>query len=287
MISVDSISTYISQYGLRLAFVVCVIVLGIFVTSLLCFIIKKILGKTKVDAAVVSFINAIVKLIMAIIIVFLSASILDLSTSSLIVSISTIALAVILALKDSFANLANGILIIINKPFKKGDHVKVNGVEGKVLSIKLLTIELITFDNARIVLPNSVVLTDNVINYSSAPVRRVDMTYTVAYGSDMDKVERVFKEVIENNDKILKSIEYSVYMSSHDSSAITYTVKVWVNNANYWDVLFGFPRLVYDAFEKNGITIPFNQLDVHVKQETAAISKEVVEIKEDVENEEK
>lgn len=197
---------YFENYGLKAAFAICIIILGAAVTWLLCFILKKVLYKTKVEAASVTFITAIFKIIMAIAIVLICASVLELSTSSLIVSLSTIALAVGLALKDSFANLANGILIIANKPFKRGDYISVAGVDGKVQNIRLLTVELITFNNTKIILPNSTLLNDNVISYSAMPVRRVDMTYSVAYGSDMDKVEKILHKICLNNPKILNDI---------------------------------------------------------------------------------
>lgn len=116
----NNMGTYIQEYGLRLAFVACIIVVGVLVTWLLAFIIKKILFKTKLDNAAVTFFVSLFKIFMAVVVILICASILDLSTSSLIVSLSTLAIAVGLSLKDSFANLANGILIIANKPFKRG-----------------------------------------------------------------------------------------------------------------------------------------------------------------------
>lgn len=258
---------YLSNYGLKLLFSLCIIVIGIIVTWFLSFFMKKILLKTRIDGALVSFITSIFKIIMAVIIVLVCASVLELSTSSLIVSLSTIAIAVGLALKDSFSNLANGILIIANKPFRRGDHISVGGVEGKVQNIKLLTVELITFDNTKIVLPNSTVLNGNIINYSALAIRRADMSFGVAYGSDMDKVEEVLKEVCFNHPKVLKSMNISIYMASHDASQITYSVKVWANNDDYFDVKHTLPRMIYDAFEQEGIEIPFNQLDVHIDKE--------------------
>lgn len=260
----ENIGGYFSTYGLKLLLCLCVVIAGICVTWLICFILKKILLKTHIDGAIVSFIASIIKILAAVLIVLACAAILELSTSGLIVSLSTLALAIGLALKDSFSNVANGILIIANKPFRRGDYVSINGVEGKVHSIKLLTVELITFGNVKIVLPNSTVLNGNIINYSALAIRRCDMKFSVAYGSDMDKVEEVLKEVASNHPQVLKSMKINIYMESHDSSAITYVVKCWANNSDYHGVLHTMPRLVYDAFAKAGITIPFNQLDVHI-----------------------
>ena len=259
----DQIGSYVSEYGFKMLLALCILVVGCCLAWLIGFLIKKIFSRTRVDGAILTFIVSIVRILIIVLAVLVGASVLELSTGGLLVSLGTVAVAIGLALKDSFSNLANGILIIVNKPFRRGDYVSINGIEGKVHNIKLLTVELITFANVKIVLPNNTVLNGNIINYSSLAIRRLDMEYSVAYGSDMDKVENILKEVASNHPQVLKSMKINVYMKSHDNSAITYALKVWVNNGDYFSASHSFPRLVYDAFQKEGITIPFNQLDVH------------------------
>ena len=258
------IGSYISEYGFKLLLALCIVVVGICIAWLIGWLLKKILLKTRLDGAMLTFIVSILRILLIVLSVLIAAAVLELSTSGLLVSLGTVALAIGLALKDSFANLANGILIIVNKPFRRGDYVSINGVEGKVHNIKLLTVELITFANVKIVMPNSTVLNGNVTNYSALAIRRVDMEFTVAYGSDMDKVEEVLRKIAQEHPLVLKSMKINIYMKSHDNSAITYAVKVWANNGDYFSVTHSFPRLVYDAFKAEGITIPFNQLDVHL-----------------------
>lgn len=259
----EQIRSYVSDHGFKLLLALCIVVVGICLAWLIGFLIKKIFVRTRVDGAILTFVVSIIRIVLVVVAVLIGASVLELSTSGLIVSLSTVALAIGLALKDSFANLANGILIIVNKPFRRGDYVSINGIEGKVHNIKLLTVELITFANVKIVLPNSTVLNGNVINYSALAIRRLDMEFSVAYGSDMDKVESVLRQIASEHPQVLKSMKINIYMKSHDNSAIVYAVKVWTNNGDYFSVSHSFPRLVYDAFQKEGITIPFNQLDVH------------------------
>ena len=258
------IGAYISEYGFKLLLALCIMIVGCSLAWLIGFLLKKLLSKTKLDGAMLTFIISILRILIVVLAVLISASVLELSTEGLVVSLGTVALAVGLALKDSFANLANGILIIINKPFRRGDFVSINGVEGKVHNIKLLTVELITFANLKIVLPNSTVLNGNIINYSALAIRRVDMEFAVAYGSDMDKVEEVLRRVAANHPQVLKSMKVNVFMKEHSASSIIFAVKVWGNNGDYFSITHSFPRLVYDEFEKEGIKIPFNQLDVHV-----------------------
>ena len=258
------IGSYVSEYGFKILLALCIAIAGICFAWLIGWLLKKILLKTRLDGAMLTFIVSILRILIMVLVVLIAASVLELSTEGLVVSLGTVALAIGLALKDSFANLANGILIIVNKPFRRGDFVSINGVEGKVHNIKLLTVELITFANVKIVLPNSTVLNGNIINYSALAIRRVDMEFTVAYGSDMDKVEEVLRTIAQEHPQVLKSMKINIYMISHDNSAISYSVKVWANNGDYFSVSHSFPRLVYDAFKKEGITIPFNQLDVHL-----------------------
>ena len=258
------IGSYVTEYGFKLLLALCIVVVGICIAWLIGWLLKKILLKTRLDGAMLTFIVSILRILFVVLSVLIAAAVLELSTSGLLVSLGTVALAIGLALKDSFANLANGILIIVNKPFRRGDFVSINGVEGKVHNIKLLTVELITFANVKIVMPNSTVLNGNVTNYSALAIRRADMEFTVAYGSDMDKVEEVLRKIAQEHPLVLKSMKINIYMKSHDNSAITYAVKVWANNGDYFSVTHSFPRLVYDAFKAEGITIPFNQLDVHL-----------------------
>lgn len=261
------IGDYLSKYGYKLLLCLVILVAGISITWLFCFFLKKLLLKTSIDGAMVSFISSIIKILSLVVLVLACAGTLEISTSGLLVSLSAVALAVGLTLKDSLSDVANGMLIIINKPFRRGDLVSINGVEGKVHSIKLLTVELITAANIKIVLPNSTVLKGNITNYTALAIRRCDMKFSVAYGSDMDKVEKVLKEVASNHPQVLKSMKVNVYMDSHDNSSIVYSVKCWANNGDYYGVMHSMPRLVYDAFEKEGIAIPFNQLDVHISND--------------------
>ena len=260
------IGAYITEYGFKLLLAICIVIVGACVAWLIGWLLKKILLKTRLDGAMLTFIVSILRIAIIVGGVLIAASVLELSTEGLVVSLGTVALAIGLALKDSFANLANGILIIINKPFRRGDFVSIDGIEGKVHNIKLLTVELITHANLKIVLPNSKVLNGDITNYSALAIRRVDMEFAVAYGSDMDKVEEVLRKIASEHPLVLKSMKVNVYMASHDESCVKFAVKVWSNNGDYFGIKHSFTRLVYDAFKENGIQIPFNQLDVHIDQ---------------------
>ena len=263
------IGEYLSEYGLKILLAVCIFIIGCCLAWLIGFLLKKIIAKTHLDGATITFIVSVLRIIIIVSSVLLVASVLELSTEGLVVSLSTVALAVGLALKDSFSNLANGILILYNKPFRRGDFVSIDGVEGKIHNVKLMTIELITPNNVKIILPNSKVLKGTVLNYSALGIRRIDMKFTVSHDNDMDKVEAILRRIAENHPKVLKSMNISVFMSSIEHESIVYSVKVWANNADYFTVSRSFSRLVFDEFKKEGIMIPHNQLFVkgnHITQ---------------------
>lgn len=259
----QNIVNFFDHVGWKILAGLCILILGAFLIVVIIKTIKKILYRMPIETSVVTFITSILKIVLYIILFFIFAGVLELSTSGFIVALSSLALAIGLALKDSLANLANGVFIIYNKPFKRGDEININGVEGKVQNIKLLCTELITYDNKKLIIPNSKFTTETIINYTAIPTRRVEKKFGVAYGTDLDLVEKVIKETIRSCPLILDTPTPSVFLSNHNESSLDYSVKVWVKTDNYWTVYNDLPRLIYDAFHKNHIEIPFKQLDVH------------------------
>ncbi|MCH5179868.1 MAG: mechanosensitive ion channel [Erysipelotrichales bacterium] len=260
----DSFYEFFESNLWPLILAISVVVIAIVMIKVICLIMNKILLKSGVDGTAVSFYLAITKLTLWVITIFVIASILSISTSSLLVGFSSIALAVALALKDSLANLANGIIIIFNKPFRRGDHIEVDGAEGKIINIKLLTSEIISADNKRIIVPNSKMVNCTITNFTSLPTRRLTLAFTVAYESDLDKVEKVLNEVVKADKRVLSKPKSKIFLANHGESSLEYSVRVWVNTSDYWDVNYDLPRKVFDAFKENNITIPFNQLDIHM-----------------------
>lgn len=222
----QSISTFFQDFGWKIVPVLACIIIGYFIIKGLIRLLKFILYKTKMDNAVITFVCSVVKIVLWICIILIVASILQLSLSSLLVAFSSIALAVGLALKDSLANLANGILIIVNKPFRRGDHVLVGGVEGKIHNIKLLTTEIITLENEKVVVPNSTIITSPLTNFTGCPTRRISYKWGVAYGTDMNLVEKSVLDMVKADERVLNYPEPVIFMSAHGESGIEYTVRM-------------------------------------------------------------
>ncbi len=248
----------------KMVIALAVAVIGGLLVTFVCWLVRKILYRTSIDVAAVTFVSALLTVVLWIFLIFGIADIVGISTSSLLVAFSSVALAVGLALKDSLANLANGILIIANKPFKRGDHVQINGLEGIVQNIKLMTIELISFDNKLLILPNSAVTTNNVINFSALPTRRLQWSFFVSSKTDLDLVESILKDLLNSQEKVLKTPAPTIYMTEQSlDGSVTFTVRAWSNTEDYWGINFRLPRLVYDTFKANNIIVPFKQLDVN------------------------
>lgn len=260
----NSVVKFLTNEGWDIVLVISIIIIAFIGIKFAAFLVSKILYKSRVDGSAVAFYIAILKVVLWILAVFAIANVLNISTSSLVVGLSSVALAIALALKDSLANLANGILIIYNKPFRRGDHIEIEEYDGIIKNIKLLTTELVTADNRRVVLPNSKVINGVIVNNTAMATRRISLKYTVAYESDMDLVEKVLKEAFESNPLVNDTPAVSVNMSGQGESSVEYTVKCWVDTDDYWTVYNGMNRVVFDKFAENGISIPFNQLDVHI-----------------------
>ena len=271
----DSVIKFLTNEGWDIVLVISIIIIAFIGIKFAAFLVGKILYKSRIDGSAVAFYVAILKVVLWILTVFAIANVLNISTSSLVVGLSSVALAIALALKDSLANLANGILIIYNKPFRRGDHIEIEEYDGIIKNIKLLTTELVTADNRRVVLPNSKVINGVIVNNTAMATRRISLKYTVAYESDMDLVEKVLKEAFESNPLVNNTPAVSVNMSGQGESSVEYTVKCWVDTDDYWTVYNGMNRVVFDKFAENGISIPFNQLDVHI--DAPAVKQEIAQ----------
>jgi small conductance mechanosensitive channel len=156
-------------------------------------------------------------------------------------------------------------MLVVHRPFRHGDFIEVNGNLGTVLEIGLFSTKIRTVDNKHVIIPNGTLTNSTIINYSSEELRRVDMVVSAAYGTDIEKVKQVILKYAEGDAQILKDPAPVVRMKDMSTSSIDFTVRVWVENKDYWDVRFNLSENIYTEFFKNGIEIPFNQLDVHVK----------------------
>ena len=186
-------------------------------------------------------------------------------TSGLAALVVSLGACVGLALNGALSNLAGGILIIVTRPFRVDDFIEAQGYSGTVEDIHVTTTKIRTPDNKVVYIPNGPLSSDTIVNYSVKDTRRVDFTFSIGYGDDFEKAKSIVMDICTSHALVLKDPEPMVRMSSHSDSSIKLTARAWVKSADYWTVNFDILEAVKAAFDKEGIEIPFNQLDVHVK----------------------
>lgn len=187
---------------------------------------------------------------------------------SIVAVIASAGVAVGLALKDSLSNLAGGFIILFSKPLKEGDTIEADGVTGKVEAITILYTRIVTADNKTVFIPNGVVASGKIINYTDKDTRRVDLNFGISYEDDIDAARKVLLEQVQAAPEALAEPEAKVVVFSHDDSAVVLQLQVWTKSENYWQLHYRLLEDVKKAFDSHGISIPYPQMDVHMPEET-------------------
>ena len=252
------------EYGEIVLMAAVIMALGILLIKLAVKITGKALAKTRLDKSVHKFIITATKYALYIVLAVVILTSLKIPTAPLVTVLGACGAAVALALKDSLGNIASGIIILANKPFIRGDVIEVAGITGIVQSIDLLVTTLKTFDNKVITIPNGTITASVLVNYSREEKRRVDLTFTVSYDSDIAKAKDVLLAVAESNPDIFAEPAPVVGVAEHQDSAILFDLKVWCENSRYYDVRYYLEEHVKLAFDEANITIPYPQMDVRV-----------------------
>ena len=236
--------------------------------KLLLRILRKSFERSKLDPSVAGFFISAVKIVLNVLIVLTAASIVGFQITSFITILGTAGVTLGLALQGSLSNLAGGLLILILKPFRVGDYIVENNThcEGTVVSIDIFYTRLITFDNKSVVIPNGNISNTSLVNVTEHDMRRVDIPFSVAYDSDMEKVKRVTIETIKDVDGYLPDEQILFYIDEFADSGINMYVKFYATIEKFFDAKWDAMWKLKKAFDENGIEIPFNQVDVHMRQ---------------------
>lgn len=239
--------------------IVCLLVIKILMK-----IVRRSIEKSRLEKGLHTFVEKTIKVILYFIAVLIVADMLSIPVSSLLATFSVVGLAASLAVQDTLSNLASGVVVLVTHPFKTGDYVDVSNVSGTVKEITFTHTVLTTLDNKVIRVPNKDVVGATIVDYSENRYRRVCLSFDVSYNANTGKVIEVIGKVIEETPNILKDREIFNKVTAYKDSAIEYTIRVWVENSKYWDVYYDLLKNVKAEFDKNNISIPFNQLDVHI-----------------------
>ena len=255
---------FVTDGGIKLLECIGVFILGIIVIKIFLKISKKLLGKTKIDIVAQRFILNVVKFVFYLLLIVVIAQIIGIPITGFIAILSAAGLAISLALQGSLSNLANGVVIIITKPFKEGDYVSIDGNEGTVKEIKMLHTILLTTDNKLVSIPNKTVVENDIVNYNGRKTRKVVFNFSVAYASDVSTVKKIIYDCIINNEKVNIEPAPFVALKSLDSSSITFVANCWCKSEEYWDVYYEITETVFNELKRNKIEIPYNQLEVRM-----------------------
>lgn len=259
----EFLDTYIIPWGINIVMALAIFIVGKIVIGILINVTKKLMLKAKVDALLVNFIASIIKSVMLLFVVIASLNQLGVDTTSLIALVGAAGLAIGLALQGTLQNLASGVMLIIFRPFKDGDFIEAAGVTGTVETIDIFTTTLRTGDNREIIVPNGEIFGGTITNYSKRETRRVDMVFGIGYDDDLKKAKSLIQSILDADERILKDPAASIVVGELADSSVNFNVRPWCKTADYWAIYSDTHENIKLAFDEQGISIPYPQLDIH------------------------
>lgn len=242
-----------------------ILIVGHFIIKFIIKLINKSFNKTNFDLSLEKFVLKAVKISLYLIVVLSALNALGISTTGLLAALSAGAVGIALALKDSLSSIAAGILLLVSPRFATGDFIEINGESGTVMQIDLIHTTLKTIDNRHVVIPNSTIINSQLVDYSSEEKRRVDIVFPISYESNAKLAEQLILETVKEHPLSLDEPEAPfARVSEYAPSLVNITTRVWSKAADYWQLRYDLLEQVRSKFDQNGITIPYNQLDVHI-----------------------
>lgn len=239
---------------------------GLIVLKIILKITRKALDRSSLDVVLYTFIINAIKTVAVIILITMCLGLLGVQMSTIIAVIGAAGAAIALALKDSLANIAGGVMIIVTKPFNRDDYIDIGNVSGKVKDIDLFITTLMTYDNKTITVPNGLVNTSILINHSKEDIRRVDCKFNIGYSSDIVLAKQLMKDICDRNDMVLEDPEPVIGVSDHGESAVIMDLLAWCHTDDYWTLKYFLEEEVKHVFDENNIAIPYPQMDIHIEK---------------------
>ncbi|MDB2331348.1 mechanosensitive ion channel [Alteromonas sp.] len=271
LMSASDIERYINDYaipwGINIAMAIAIYVIGRLIVGLLLSVFRRVMAKSKYDAMLVDFLEAIISALLMLFVIVASLDQLGVDTTSLVAILGAAGLAIGLSLQDSLKNFAAGVMLLVFKPFKSGDFVEAAGTSGTVQKIGIFTSTMTTPDNKEIIVPNGAIYAGNITNYSAKETRRVDMVVGIGYDADLKKAKTILREMLEADERVLAEPAPTVAVAELADSSVNFVVRPWVKASDFWGVKFDFTEAVKLRFDEEGISIPFPQMDVHLHKE--------------------
>lgn len=264
----SAVEKFIESYWFSALKAIFFLIIGYVAARILSAMLKKALTRCSVDISLTKFLCSAVRVFIYIIAIISALGILGIPTTGLIAGMSAVAVAISLALKDSLSSLSAGIFLLITRPFMTGEVIKVGDYLGTVKEIKLIHTILKTFDGNEVIVPNSSIIGSTVVNYSREELRRIDHVFSISYDNDPELAKSVMLRTVLRNERILTKPQAPedpfAKVSAYAASSVDITLRVWCRSGDYWDLYFELLETIRREFDKNGISIPYNQLDVHI-----------------------
>ncbi|WOH36940.1 mechanosensitive ion channel [Thalassotalea fonticola] len=261
---ITQLTTIVMDFGPKIVAAIFVWIIGAWIIKALILGLSKVLDKGNVDESLKPFVKGLCSTLLKVLLAITVLGMIGIEMTSFIAILGAAGLAVGMALSGTLQNFAGGVMILIFKPFKIGDVIDAQGYIGKVSEIQIFNTVLKTPDNKTIIIPNGGLATGSMTNYSTESKRRVDWTIGMGYGDDVDKAKAIIQKMCDDDTRILKEPEVFIAVSALADSSVNFAVRAWVKAEDYWDVYFAMNENTYKTFNKEGINIPFPQMDVHV-----------------------
>lgn len=258
------INTYAIPWAINIAFALAIFVVGRWAVRALIKVAGKLLAKAGMDEILVNFVTSIANAILLLFIIIAALDQLGVDTTSLIALLGAAGLAVGLALQNSLQNFAAGVMLIIFRPFKNGDFIEAGGTMGVVESISIFSTIMRTGDNREVIVPNGSIYNGTITNYSARDTRRIDMVFGIGYDDDIKKAKEIMDGILKADDRVLADPEPLIAVAELADSSVNFNVRPWVNSGDYWAVKFDLTEKIKIAFDENGISIPYPQMDLHI-----------------------
>ncbi len=250
----------------RVIMPILTLVIGFVAIKIVMKLFTRALAKSRIEISLHSFLKSLLRISLYVILLMTAASMIGIPITSLVTVLGALGLAISLAVKDSLGNLAGGFLVLFAKPFTVGDFVETEGVSGTVKAVNLFYTRLNTVDNKRIYIPNGQLSNAKIINYSAEPTRMLDRVFSIGYEDDMDMAKQIILDIILRSEYALLDPEPLVRVKDHSESSIDILVRVWVQSEHYFDLDYYLHEEIKRAFDKRGIHIPYQQMDVYLHE---------------------
>lgn len=263
----NTIVGWATNTGIKILISLIILIIAFKIIKVVCRKIERSGEKKGADKTIMRTIAYAIKIALQVLVVVCLIGYLGIDTSGLTALIASFGVCIGLAVNGALSNLAGGVLIILTRPFRVDDFIEAQGISGVVADIHITSTKIITGDNKVVYVPNGSLANGNIINYSEKETRRVDLDFSIAYSADSEKAKAILTDILDRHELVLKDPAPFVRMGAHGASSIQIKTRAWVKSADYWAVYFDVLESVKAEFDKCGIEIPFDQLDVRIKKD--------------------